>query len=133
MDILEVEQSLPYGFHDAILNDIHINYETRKVRFNIEVLLDEDEYKKGDLIISDLNFISIDPPDKNYEFINKELFLTAGKIDDLDKDVIEKIPKNELPENSFIHWFFVSAWNSFIIFSAIDAEFVWKPHDLDHR
>ena len=123
--MLEVERMLPNGFHDAVLNKLSVDYLKKEAVFEIEVLRDTiaTEYEKGELTLRGVIFLLIEPPDSQRHFIDSVLYIDSGPIEALNEQVQRKFPTNNLPDNAFIHWIYISPWNSFIIFCAIAAEY----------
>lgn len=124
MTIFEIEKLLPNGFHDSSLHSVEINYEDKKAIFIITPLTtenDEDlacEDNKIKLILTGVKYLTIEPPDPNYPFLeNKPLWID---LSDNDKDfILSKF----IDKNDFTGRFFVNDWNSFIHIAAENAEF----------
>ena len=77
MNIKEIELSLPNGLHDAFLMKLYIDYLKRKATFDLDVWMGDpsskdkklrETYKKGRLIVHDLIFCTIEPPDSKYPY-----------------------------------------------------------------
>ncbi len=68
MTLFEMEDQFPNGFHDAQLNYIHIDYETRSALLGISVDFSnieqtrEIEYRKIELTVAGLSSLTIDGP-----------------------------------------------------------------------
>ena len=138
MKLRDIDRLLPNGFHDATLNKILTDYSENKSVFEMEVLSPnqkgEMEYRHGYLLLSKVFFIVIEPPDSNYDYVEKEMFVSFGDLKQLDKERISRLPLTSLSNTAFVNWFFISSWNSFIYVSAEDAEFRWgtieKPGEI---
>jgi hypothetical protein len=87
MTLLEIEQLLPNGLHDAEVRKITIDYERRKVTVDLAVWVGEmddpperrEAYKEGQLEISGLLFFAIEPPDASYPFQNDDAITYRGR------------------------------------------------------
>jgi len=128
MNLIEIDKSLPFGFHDAVLNKIDIDYEKGEAVFDLEIINDPDtwEYRRGKLFLYGLVFLVVEPPDDRSGFNDKVLYIGSGPITDLNEKQKNSLPVQHLPEGAFVHWFYISAWNSFIFFSALTAEFTFE-------
>ena len=130
MTLEEVAASLPNGFHDADIKSISIDYVAGTATFDLEVWVGDDSavkeeerelYRAARLILSYLLFCVIEPPDPRYEYYERK----ALWVDDASRGAASisttaKLP-SPLPENSFVYWFFVNNWNSFIYVAAMAA------------
>ncbi len=130
MTLEEIENSLPNGLHDAEIRRISVDYEQRKLSFDLAVwIADVDDppekreaYKSARLEISGLVYLILEPPDAKYPYrISSKLRIDSlDNKPDLDVDLLES-----LPANAFCRRFFVSEWNSCIRFAALSAEIHW--------
>jgi hypothetical protein len=124
--IEEVEIGLPHGFHDATLLALNWDCEAARATFTFNVLFGspeseadpEPKYRRGELIVSGVAFLSIDVP---RSMSAGAPWLTSGSGQP--STAPAALPK--LPEGCFLHWFFVKQWNGFIRIAAIDAFFRW--------
>lgn len=123
-DILEqLERSLPNGFHDAQIKGINLNYVERTIVFEMRLWVgdlesadkaEREAYRLGVLIISEFDFCVIEPPDLRYPYHPvKAVRVDSGAGNPQSIPLLENIP-----EDTFAHWFFVNEWNSFIYFIA---------------
>lgn len=130
MTLIDIEESLPNGLHDAKVRRVEIDYENRTVRFSLLLwtgdLSSDDEatrerYEKGEITISDFIYCVIEPPDSTYPFLNaSSITIGAGSAKEDPIKTETPLPQ-ELPEGAFAYWFFVHEWNSFIHIAAMDA------------
>jgi hypothetical protein len=128
--LLELEQSLPNGLHDAQVRKIEVDYELHKVTIDVAVWVGDvddppklrEAYKKGRLVVSGLLFIVLEPPDAGYPFKNSTDLCINGcdMTTNIDKDLLES-----LPADAFVRSFFVNEWNAFIHIAAREAEILW--------
>jgi hypothetical protein len=143
MTIEDIENMLPSGFHDALLQRISIDYVKREALIDLDVCIgdpdanEEEEreaHRLGHLRLYNLLFLVIEPPDPRYPCNYPEyLMIDSGPIPLLKKDPPINLPEL-LPADAFTHYFFVSDWNAFIYLAATDASFWWHddPESTDH-
>lgn len=132
MTIEDIEKKLPNGFHDAGLMKIEIDFTKREAYLNLRVSVSdsrdieeiEDLYKNGRLILKELLFFVIEAPDQNYisKKINELWISDSGPVQKL--EIKSNLP-TQLPEDIFVHYFFISDWNAFIFVAAKNAFFEW--------
>jgi hypothetical protein len=132
MTIDELEETLPNGFHDADLRNVHIDYEARIATLGMTVDFSDHDKKiatparEVDLIISGLQFLSIDLPDPRYPYEDRASsiggFWHNEKVDALRKQELVAA----LPEGAFYNITFVDDWNSFIHVAGKHAELKFK-------
>ena len=127
----ELENSLPNGFHDAEIQRICIDYQQRIMTIDMAVFVGDvdaplekrEAYREGALVISGLQFATIEPPDARYPFSTPG----ASRIDacDMTKNLDPSLLQ-ALPEGSFVRSFFVDDWNTFLHIAGLRAEIQWK-------
>jgi hypothetical protein len=134
--LIELENSLPNGFHDSALTSFEVDYTGRNLRARVSLkvgLPDDPRETRNDgrdamVEITGLVFLVIDPPD------SKRDFSTRGEVWIADGHETASIPQftqhlNELikalPEGAFAHSFFVSDWNSYIHVAGVDCSVKW--------
>lgn len=130
MTLEEVAASLPNGFHDAYIKGISTDYVTGTASFDLQLWVGDDSaereeerevYRAARLTLSDLLFCVIEPPDPRYPYYDKKtLWVDGGPWNSASPSPSIQLPR-PLPENSFVYWFFVNNWNSFIYVSAMAA------------
>ncbi len=131
----ELGRTLPNGFHDAVFKTFKVDYVSRELVIECDILIGDagggsyeirEGYAQGTLTLSGLQFLVIEPPDSRYSFEEGALELTSnGCVEGQEfKSTAPKLPI--VPEEAFVHWFFVSNWNSLIFVSALEANFTWK-------
>jgi thiamine pyrophosphokinase len=133
MNIEDIEKTLPNGFHDAILQRLNIDYINKIVELDLNVWVGDlnsknenirEEYKKMRLKLKRFLFFIIEKPDHTYPYSSgQELMIDMGKISSLKERHNLKNLMQSIPKEAFAYWIFISQWNSFIYFSALDAEF----------
>jgi hypothetical protein len=126
--IEQISAKLPNGLHDAQISSISLDYVGRRIRLELDVWLgdldsavesDRERYQAGILIISGFDFCVIQAPDFNYPFAKK----VSVRIDSGSGNPQNVMLFQNVPEDTFAHWFFVNEWNSFIYFVARDANY----------
>ena len=130
MTLEEVAASLPNGFHDACIKSISTDYVSGTASFDLQLWVgdvsaekkeEREVYRDARLTLSDLLFCVIEPPDPSYPYHDKEtLWVDGGTWDSAPPSTSIQLP-SPLPENSFVYWFFVNNWNSFIYVAAMAA------------
>ena len=130
MTLEEVAASLPNGFHDTYIKRISTDYVSGTASFDLEIWVgdvsaekeeEREVYRAARLTLSDLLFCIIEPPDPSYPYDDKKpLWVDGGPLDSAPASSSIQLP-SPLPENSFVYWFFVNNWNSFIYVAAMAA------------
>ncbi|HTR23577.1 MAG TPA: hypothetical protein VMI10_06300 [Terriglobales bacterium] len=126
----ELENTLPNGLHDAEIHRIAVDYVQRLVTIDLSVFVGEvdaplekrEAYRKAALVISGLQFISIESPDARYPFAESGTLRVdlCDKKADLDLNLL-----NTLPANAFCESLFVYEWNAFVHLAGLGAEIQW--------
>lgn len=120
------------GLHDAEERKITVDYEHLRATIDLAVCIGDmddpleqrrEAYKEGQLEISGLFFLAIEPLDASYPFQdNPELIVDGCDM----PNVIDRKLLNSLPAHAFVRSFFVKDWNSFIHIAAKEAAPIWK-------
>lgn len=115
MNIQELADSLPNGFHDALLHSQEVDYDARTVIFTVDLWIGDidsetlrEAYRSGQLKIKELEYLVIDPPDASYD-------QTSPHQIDL-CDALPDYPQYK-SDGSFRARFYSASTNSFIHFS----------------
>ncbi len=131
---IDVSDILGIWFHDVTIQRICIDYFKREVALeyvlpigfwnspNREGLTEGE--KKGTLILTGLLYLVMEPPDENYNYDDSEgIEITSeGPVQKGNFKSLPNMPQN-LPEDAFIHYFYVCEWNSCIFVAATGAHF----------
>jgi hypothetical protein len=135
MQLEQLENSLPNGFHDSLLEAVEIDYVSRKVLMKMQLCIgnpdasveaEREGYRPAELLLSDFLYFIIDPPHLDYKYAEqKALRLHAGRADE-ESAPAPPIPLQRLPSGASAYWFFVSDWNSFIHVAAMSVGLQWK-------
>ncbi len=133
MKIEDIERELPNGFHDALLQNIFIDYDRHEAIFEMKVWIGDidseskelrEVYRKGQLKLGGLRYCIIEAPDPGYPWCDTKLTIDAGTVGSLKKAPSVRLPE-PLSEEVSVHWLFIRQWNAFIYVSATDARFEW--------
>lgn len=135
MNLVQIENSLPNGFHDASIEAIEIDYTLREALMRMQIFIgtpdaateqEREAYKSAELYLSGVLYFAIGAPDPSYSYSEKEpLWIDAGDAKN-GSGPVPPIPIDLLPDGAFTHWFYVNDWNSFIIVAATSADLRWK-------
>jgi hypothetical protein len=135
MQLEHIENALPNGFHDSLLESVEIDYVSRKVLMKMQLCIgnpdasieaEREGYRAAELQFSDFLYFIIDPPHLDSKYTGqKALRLAAGPADE-ESAPAPPIPLQSLPNGASAYWFFVSAWNSFIHVAAMSVDLQWK-------
>jgi hypothetical protein len=138
MTLAELEAGLPWGFHDAYLEDIAIDWLAREASLALRIMMTErqDQDRRARVTITGLVFFAMDPPERGRGLVASSemrhgLWINTGEgpANDAAK---ERLP--EVPGGCFLHWFFVNQWNSFIHISGQGARLEWlEPNPVSAR
>ncbi len=130
MNLEEIEESLPNGFHDAKLVSIEIDYLHQCAIFKTNILLgmpDEpvemrDRYMLGTLHFSGVSLIVIDPPAANSAFLQPgAVTFSWSRLDGAEFPQIAKLLPSQ--PNLQAYSFYVQDWCSNIHLIARDVSF----------
>jgi|SRR6185295_5664021 len=129
MTIEDLAEGLPNGFHDSKVHVASIDFDAQTAEFILDVWIgtmdsppgpEREKYRRGRLELLGLEYLAMDPPHPKYPYRK------CGEIDiDLctpDEEVAGPRPHGE---GGFAGSFFVSNWNAFIHFAAMDARLHW--------
>lgn len=122
------------SFHDAKIHAIHLDYKTRVLQMECTLWLGDldaptteqrEATAPGILTISGLLYYVIEPPHINSCFEDGSMDITSdGNVATTQFQApLPELPP--VPEEAFLHWFFVNNWNSLVYIAATDARFVW--------
>jgi hypothetical protein len=119
MTIDEIEATLPWGFHDADLLSIHVDFLGHQAAFDLDVPMDERQTasRRGRLVVEGLIFCAIEPP---RNVIAGPAWIDSGNTPDVGTATLPVVPSG-----AFVHWFFLQDANSFIHVAGTGARFDW--------
>ncbi len=125
MNIFQLDQTLPNGFHDAVLSELTISWVARIARLKLEVWVGDmagpatlrESYRPAELILCGVEYFLIDPPDPAYPY---------RRLGPVTIDLAAADDSLMLPSGSGVPFrFWVGQWNSFLKVSASEAELRW--------
>ncbi len=130
MQLIEIENSLPNGFHDAYLESVNVDYVSRRALMKLRLCTgdpdartekEREAYEEADLELLDLVYLVIEGPDPRTKYVEtKGLWVDGGEAKPGAAPGVP-VPVEQLPSGAFAYWFFVRDWNSFIHVAARDA------------
>ena len=135
-NLIELENTLPNGFHDAFLETLTLNYAANNAELVLNLWVgdlhatteeEREAYKRAKLYLTGLVYFVIDPPyhDPEYKYEEGEgLWLGAGDAREI-SDREDLKPKADLPDDAFAYWFYVHEWNSHFHVAAKGASLEW--------
>lgn len=129
MTIEELEADLPNGLHDALLWDFSSDASAGQANFVLDVWLgdlhaaataDRECRRRGRLELRGLAYLIVDEPDPRYP-------LSKGSPVQIGPCAADDDPERarQIPPGGFAGRFFVTEWNAFIHFAAVDARLTW--------
>lgn len=129
MNLDELAQTLPNGFHDAELSVFTMDYTTRTLRLDLDIwtgAFDEpgrrEAYRPARVTLRNVAYLAIEPPDTNYPWLKPGAIRTdAG----LGSPTQSAYAMPEAPAGSFRAYFYLGALNSFLQVAAERATLNW--------
>jgi hypothetical protein len=133
MRAINISEVVGIWFHDVTISRINVDYVKREVQFECTIPVGwwnspnrtgqtEGEIK-GTLVLIGLLYLVMEPPDANSPFEDSEgIEVTSEGPVTSEKFDLLKLP-HDLPEEAFLHYFFVNEWNSCIYVAATGAQF----------
>jgi hypothetical protein len=128
----QIENSLPNGFHDALVRSCHLDFVARTASLELDVCMgdaesadsdERDSYARATLLLDGLAFCEVQAPDPTYPFQQP----APLRVDLSEPDPAHPVIKS-LPNDIFAGRFFVTSWNSFIYLAARHATLEWAPN-----
>lgn len=135
MTLLELERTLPNGFHDAHIQSFSANFVKRELTITLDALWGIPEgktdferyaYRTCLLKLSGLEYLIIDPPDSTYAYSKPgTLWIDAGPLESAKLNSKVKLPSIR-SKSAFAYLFFVQDWNSSFYVAATDSSLEWQ-------
>ena len=135
MNLTEISDNLPNGFHDSIIDSISVDYDKRRLKFIVNIWTGDmsspdvhkrEEFQKSVLDVYDFEYLIIEPPDESYPYKSeRQLSIDGGDYEKKEIRSRVTLPKT-ISEGNFRYWFFVYEWNSFIHIAAKDAKLTFE-------
>ena len=126
MNIVDLERTHEISFHDSDLCSLSIDFVERTVEFILNVCVgepgsaDPERRRRAHVVMSGLEYLVLAPPDPTYPYQRG----VAVDIDPCGPDETVS-SRYQIPQGAFSGRFFVSDWNSFIHFAAMDVQLTW--------
>ena len=129
MNIRDIEADLPNGLHDALLRTFSSDPVLQRAEFILEVWLgdlhsaassERERYRAARLELLGLAYLIVDDPHlRNRVIEGRPVQVDACAADD------DAERSQQVPRGGFAARFFVTEWNAFIHFAALDARLTW--------
>ena len=129
MNLQELEAGLPNGLHDAHLRSYTSDPAERRAEFVIDVWVgdlhstvtsERERRRPARLELLGLAYLVVDELDPRYPTAHD----SPVQIDACSADDNPELAK-QVPEGGFAGRFFVTEWNAFIHFAAVEARLTW--------
>ena len=129
MGITELEAEFDISFHDSMLRTLSANFAKRTAEFVLDVCVghpgaatesERERRRAARLELAGLEYLIVDPPDPKYPYRKHE----PVDIDPCDPDQT-MTASYPIPQGAFAGRFFVSDWNAFIHFAAMQVALTW--------
>ncbi|HEY7375826.1 MAG TPA: hypothetical protein VIF57_26950 [Polyangia bacterium] len=129
MNIDDLEAGLPNGFHDTRLRTFSSDLAERRAEFVIDVWMgdlhssvtsERERRRPARLELLGLTYLIVDDPDPRYV----EAKEVPMQIDSCAADDNPELAR-QVPQGGFAGRFFVTEWNAFIHFAAVEARLTW--------
>lgn len=128
MNIEELEAELPNGLHDALLRSYALDQNEHRVEFVVDVWIgdldssvpsERERRRPARLDLLGLAYLVFEDPDPRYPATNAPVQIDTCGADE-NPDLVRQVPKG-----GFAGRFFVTEWNAFIHFAAVEARLTW--------
>ena len=123
MTLEELENNLPWGFHDAVLESIEVDWMARRALLVVRLKMDERQTleRRARVLVTGLEYVAVDPPASGGHGAEHGLWIDAGcgHAPERAGDFLAT------PGACFVHWLFVHEWNAFIHICAREASMEW--------
>jgi hypothetical protein len=129
MTIGDIEAGLPNGLHDSLLHSYASDDDERSAEFVLDVFMgdlhstiesERERYRRARLELVGLGYLIVEEPDPRYEpFKKSPVQLDSCAADD------DAERSRRVPQGGFAGRFFITDWNSFIHFAALEARLTW--------
>jgi hypothetical protein len=129
MNIDQLQEDLPHGFHDSLLRAFSSDMTERRAEFVLDVWVgdlhsdvtaERERYRPARLELLGLGYLVVDERGSRHaHFDLSPLQVDVCAADD------DPERARQVPEGGFAGRFFVTEWNAFIHFAAVDARLIW--------
>jgi len=129
VNIDELEADLPNGFHDSRLRTFSSNPAQKRAEFVLDVWVGDlqsaeesarEIHRPARLELLGLAYLVVDDPDPRYarSELTRVQIDACGADDDPERS-------RQVPPGGFAGRFYVTDWNAFIHFAALEARLTW--------
>jgi len=129
MTIDELAADLPNGLHDSLLRTFSSNPNQRRAELVLDVWLgdlrsqatiDRERYRSARLELLGLSYFIVEDPDPRYLSPDRsQVRIDLCSADD------DPVRSTQVPAGGFAGRFYVTDWNTFIHFAALEARLSW--------
>jgi hypothetical protein len=129
MNIDQLEADLPHGFHDSLLRTFSSDMDERRAEFVLDVWVgdlssgdttERERYRPARLELLGLGYLIVDAQDPRRAPVESEPVQIDACAADDDPERAQLVPAG-----GFAGRFFVTEWNAFIHFAALEARLTW--------
>ena len=120
--------SLPNGLHDAELRRFELDYELRRLRFELTIWVGNlsdpkslELYRPAILTFADVAYLVAEPPAAAIPLDAGTIRIDAGE--GRPKQSSTKLP--DAPSNTTVTWIYLEEPNTFLMFAAGEATLEW--------
>ena len=128
MTFRQLVASLPNGLHDAELRRFELDYEQRKLRFELTIWIgnlsdpkNRELYRSAILTFDDVAYLVAEPPAAALPLDAGTIRIDAGE--GRPKQSSSELPS--APQNTTVTWMYLDELNTFLIFAAGDGTLEW--------
>ena len=129
MNLEELEADLPNGLHDSLLRTFSSDPTERRAEFILDVWIrdlhssatsERERCRPACLELLGLTYLVLDDPDPRYPLTDRlPVQIDACAADD------DPERSRQVPQGGFAGRFFITEWNAFIHFAALEARLTW--------
>lgn len=129
MTLNELEDDLPWGFHDARLESLQIDWLGARLTMEMRLPINESASlgRRARITVTGLVYCAVEPPviepKRHYEPVPKAGLWLDSWVPSGDEAKEHGLPA--APEGAFVSGFFVQNWNRCIFVCARDASLEW--------
>src|SRR5690349_8539031 len=129
VNLEDLEADLPNGLHDALLRTFSSDLAERRAEFVIDVWMgdlhsavssERERRRPARLELLGLTYLIVDDLDPRYPYAKE----APVQIDACGADDDPELAR-QVPQGGFAGRFFVTEWNGFIHFAAVEARLTW--------
>jgi hypothetical protein len=132
MTLEEIEESLPNGLHDSVIQAVTMDYEQLRLTLRVDVLIglpgqplpDRERYRAGVIVFEGVQFFSIEPPgaERTFQHPGSIWF----KHERTPPELIPQSVAPALPEGTQCYSLFILNWFSSMHIAAAEVGFAWS-------